>query len=216
LSREVDTFLRANERRPLFIIEPDASPPEQAHGTLDNPNKGKESESKCTPVDELARGLFSKDGEQAPSDSNGSGEIAFGGGEGIGGCCTFEEEEAEEDEDFGPDSGRVVKCVDTEGGECGEDDEDGGPSVPEGKGEVDKEFVGAVRGDVVLLDNIVDMSYSGRDEKGQNKGNNIVLARPEVDVDGVENDQQGEAPRDGIDNGGLSVREELIDDSAEN
>jgi len=43
-----------------------------------------------------------------------------------------------------------------------------------------------------------------------------VLARPEVDVDGVENDQQGEAPRDGIDNGGLSVREELIDDSAEN
>lgn len=41
----------------------------------------------------------------------------------------------------------------------------------------------------------------------------VVLVSPQVDVDGVQNTKEREAPRDTIDNGLLASWEELVDDS---
>jgi len=41
------------------------------------------------------------------------------------------------------------------------------------------------------------------------------MGRPEIDVDGVEDGEEGETPRNGVYDNHLSGREELIDDSAE-
>lgn len=43
----------------------------------------------------------------------------------------------------------------------------------------------------------------------------IVLPTPDVDVDGVEDAKEREAPGDGVDDHALSGREELVDDCAE-
>jgi hypothetical protein len=42
-----------------------------------------------------------------------------------------------------------------------------------------------------------------------------MASSPEVDIDGVEYNQQGKAPRDTIDDDKLPASEELVDDSAE-
>lgn len=43
----------------------------------------------------------------------------------------------------------------------------------------------------------------------------IVLPNPDVDVDGVEDGEQREAPRDAVDDGSFALREELVDDGSE-
>lgn len=43
----------------------------------------------------------------------------------------------------------------------------------------------------------------------------IVLPAPDVNVDGVEDAEEGEAPGDGVDDHALAGREELVDDCAE-
>lgn len=43
----------------------------------------------------------------------------------------------------------------------------------------------------------------------------IVLPAPDVDVNGVEDAKEREAPGDGVDDHALSGREELVDDCAE-
>jgi len=68
-------------------------------------------------------------GPEGPSNSNGSGEIAFRGRESIGGCRALKEEESQEDEDFGPYTSAFMKGVDTKGLECGKDNKNGSPSV---------------------------------------------------------------------------------------
>jgi hypothetical protein len=43
----------------------------------------------------------------------------------------------------------------------------------------------------------------------------VVVASPKIDVDGIENSEEGEPPRDAVNNHMISGREELIDDSSE-
>jgi len=106
----------------------------------------------------------------------------------------------------------VVVGVDPESLECCEDDKDGGPAVVEGEGEVDKELIIVVFGRVMFFDNVIDMGYSGADEKGEDESDDVMLTSPEIDVDGVEDSKEGEAPGDGIDDDMFSGREELVDD----
>ena len=51
----------------------------------------------------------------------------------------------------------VAVGVDAERLERGQDDEDSGPAVVQGEGEVDEELVRKGLGRVVLLDNVVDV-----------------------------------------------------------
>jgi hypothetical protein len=39
-----------------------------------------------------------------------------------------------------------------------------------------------------------------------------MMASPKIDVDGIENSQKGETPRNAIDNDMFSLREKLVDD----
>jgi hypothetical protein len=59
-------------------------------------------------------------------------------------------------------------------------------AVEEGEREVDEELLAetfACR--VVLLDDVVDLADGRRDEEREDKGENVPVARPEEDVDGV-------------------------------
>ena len=127
--------------------------------TFDDPEQAEDRERERAPMDEAARTLMREHGKQGPSDRDGPRKITLGRREGVRGCGGLEEEEAEEDEDLGPDAGVVGGGVDAEGRECGEDDEDGGPAVVEREGEVHEELVGGVGRLVVLLDDVVDVRH---------------------------------------------------------
>lgn len=63
----------------------------------------------------------------------------------------------------------VGEGIYTEGGECREDDEDCRPTVVEREGEVNEELVCCAFGLMALLDDVVNMGNSARDEKGEDK-----------------------------------------------
>lgn len=126
-----------------------------------------------------------KDGPEGPGDSNGGREITFRRGEGVGGCGTLEEEEGKEDKDFGPDSSVVAVSVDAKRLERGQDDENSGPPVVQGEGKVNEELISIRLGRVVFLDNVIDVRDRRADEEGKDKGPDIVVRPPEVNVDGV-------------------------------
>jgi len=77
---------------------------------------------------------------------------------------------------------------------------------------MDEELVSPVLGRVVLLDYVVDVSDCGADEERQDEGYDVMMASPKIDVDGIENSQKGETPRNTIDNDMFSLGEELVDD----
>lgn len=82
---------------------------------------------------------MSVDTKEGPGDSDGTSEITLGRGECVSSGGGLEDEEGEEDEDLGPDSGAVRVGVATECLETGEEDKDGGPAVVEGEGKVDED-----------------------------------------------------------------------------
>lgn len=88
---------------------------EVAIKAFDDPEQADDRKCEGAPVDEPAGTLMSEDGKERPGDGDGSGEITLGCGEGVRGCGRLEEEEAEEDEDLGPDARVVGECVDAEG-----------------------------------------------------------------------------------------------------
>ena len=49
----------------------------------------------------------------------------------------------------------------------------------------------------------------------KHKRDDVVPARPQVHVDRVEDGEEGEAPRDAVDDDALAGGEELVDDGAE-
>lgn len=57
--------------------------------------------------------------------------------------------------------------------------------------------------------------HGGADEQREDKGNDVVLLCPEVDIDGVEHDEEGEAPADAVNHHALSGGGELVNDGAE-
>ena len=78
------------------------------------------------------------DTPQSPSDGQASSEVTFRAGERVRSACAFEEEEGEEDEELGPELGRVCSSIDTESLKGGQPDEDNGPPVVKREREVDK------------------------------------------------------------------------------
>lgn len=62
-----------------------------------------------------------------------------------------------------------------------------------------------------------DTTHSNRraDEQCEHECHDIMVAGPEVDVDGVEDGEEGEAPRDAVNDDGLARGEELVDDRSE-
>jgi len=84
---------------------------------------------------------MSIDGPEGPGDGDGRWQITFRGREGIGSGSTLEEEESEEDKGLCPNPGMMSQAAHTERVECGDDDENGGPSMVKRERKVDKEFV---------------------------------------------------------------------------
>jgi hypothetical protein len=64
---------------------------------------------------------------------------------------------------------------------------------------------------VVLLHYIVNLTNGGRDQQAENEGKDIPMPSPEEDVDRVEETEEGESPRDGIDDDFGTSRGELED-----
>jgi hypothetical protein len=170
--------LGAHEGSTFLIMESNASTSragEEAIRALENPDEGKNRECQRTPMDESRGSLMSKDSPKRPSNGNGSGEIALGGGKGVGSCGALKEEpvmkyehegkqgirkvnsQSEEDKDFGPDTGSVGEGIDTECLEAGQDDEDSGPTMVQREWKVDEELVTKALRRVELFDNIVDV-----------------------------------------------------------
>jgi len=212
------TRLVPNQRRALLISQRDMPPMQQAaihRQALPDPHDAEDGEAEGRPVDEGVGGLVREDGEEGEGDGEGGGEVALGGGECV--CCGggFEEEESEEDEDLGPDAGGVSEGIDAEGLEAGEENEDGRPPVVEREREVDEELIISTLRNVELLHDIVHMRDGRADEEGEDEGDDVVLAGPDADVDGVEEGEEGEAPGDAVDDGAFAGGEELVDDRAE-
>lgn len=187
----------------------------EAIGCLDHPNEGKNGKGKSGPVNEARGTLTGKDGEKGEANCNGSREVTFGGGESIGGSCSFEEEQGKEDQNFGPDTSLLSDRIVTESFKGSEDDENSSPSVVQRERKVDEEFVSDRLRRVMLLDNVVNVGYCGGYEKGENKGGDITAMSPEVDVDGIENTEERESPGNSVDDNSFSIGEELVDDGAE-
>jgi len=108
----------------------------------------------------------------------------------------------------------VCQGVNTKSLERSQEHENGCPSVIEGEWEVNPEFVIDVGATVMLLDDIVDVRHSGRDEESQNECGEIPLSTPEVDVDAIQSGQDGETPANTINDCLFAIIGELVYDEA--
>lgn len=219
VSTTVDhSFLRAYERGPFFVMKGNRSstgPDKETIRALENPDKGKDGESQGTPVDEARGGLASKDSPQGPSNGNGGRQITFWCRKGISGGSAFKEEKPKEDKNLCPNTRRMVKSIDTECLECGQDDKNSGPSMIQREGEMNEEFIGVTLSGMILFDDIVDVCDCGADEKSKNKGYDVMMGGPQVDVNRIEHPKKRESPRNAINNNSFAPREELVDDRSQ-
>jgi len=135
-----------------------------------------------------------KDGPEGPGDSNGGREVAFRSREGICSSSTLKEEEGKENENFGPDAGGVVETTYTKGIECSNDDENGSPTMVEREREMNEKFICKRLGTVMLLYDVIDMRDRGADKESKDEGNDVMVSGPQVDVDGIEDTEEGETP----------------------
>lgn len=121
-------------------------------------------------------------------------------------------------------------CVDTECFKGGEEDEESGPSVIERERKMDEDcnelaqetsrkhkrtLISETLTSVISLDDVIDVRYRAADEQRKDKRNDIVTARPYVDIDGVEDGEQGETPSDAVDDDGFAGVGELVEEHAE-
>jgi len=156
-----------------------------------------------------------EDSEQGPRNGNASCKVTLTGRESVRSRSRLEEEQGKEDKDLGEDACMMTLSIDTESLKCSDKDQESGESVPKGEWKMDPEFVVDVLSGMVLLDDVEDMGDSRRDKECKDERDDVVASAPDVDVDGVEDDQQWEAPVDTVDDGLLAEIEELVDDSAE-
>jgi len=206
-----------DEGSPLLVLQPNRPTPPEAVCALHDPEQRNNRKHQRRPMHEraLMHRLVREDRPQTPRDRHAGGEVSLRAGECVGSSGGLEEQQGEEDEDLGSDGGVVLKRVGAEGFEGGEDDEDGGPAVVQAEGEVDEQLVGDVDGCVMLLHDIINVRHGGGDEQGEDEGDDVMVVRPDVDVDGVEDGQQGEPPGDAVDDDALAGGEELVDDISE-
>jgi len=187
----LNNLVTSDKGCPLLIVQ-DTTPVaavsnEETVQRLEDPEERKQGERKGGPVNE-GFVLVGEDTEKAPCNGNTGSEIAFWAGEGVSGGSGFKEEQSKEYQDLSKYTGVVSVSVHTEGLEGSEDNEIGGPSVVEREGKVNPEFIVYVLADMALLDGVIDVRDSRADEQGKDKGDDIVLAAPNIDVDGVKND----------------------------
>lgn len=156
-----------------------------------------------------------KDGEERPGDGDASGEVALGRRESVGCGGRLEEEESEEDEDLGEDTGVVAVCVHAERLKCRHEDKESCEPMPEREWKVDPEFVVYVLSGVMLLDDVVDVRNGRADEESEDESDDVVATAPDADVDGVEDDEEWETPVDTVDDDLLAGFEELVDYGSE-
>ena len=142
--------------------------------------------------------------------------------------------QGEEGEDVSPDAGRLSRGVVTEGLERGQNYKDGRPAVVERERKVDEHLVRSALGLVVLLDDVVDVRHRGADEEREDEcygskeckrlvvparrrmqlTDDVILGRPERNVDGVQHGEQGETPGDALNDRAVPVFGELVDDGS--
>ena len=98
---------------------------------------------------------------------------------------------------------------------------------------MDEKLIRRTSGLMVLFDDVINVGHGGTDEERKDEGcgesggrvkywrqwrertDNVVVASPKVDVDGIEHSEQGKAPGNSVDDDAFSVGEELVDDGAQ-
>lgn len=149
--------IAGKERCTFVVVEERAARAEVGVNCLDDCKEREDEEDKGRPVDEGVV-LVEEDGEECPCNDGGSGRVTGSSGECVSCSSRLEEDKGEEHKDLGPDTCLVVVCVDAKGLEGGNDDENNGPAVVEGEGEVDKELgCRAITRRVVAVDDVVDL-----------------------------------------------------------
>lgn len=182
--------------------------------SLEKEEGREDSESESRPVNEGVAPLVLEDGPKGPGDDGGSSDVSLVGLESVSDSSCLKEEQSEEHENLGADSG-VVVSLSSKGLESRKDDEDQSPSVIEGKGKVDEELIGEVSTSVVPLDLDVYGGDGGRDQNRGDEGEDVVLSNSEPGVSGGEETEQSESPLDLVNDESLSGLGELVDDEAE-
>lgn len=67
----------------------------------------------------------------------------------------------------------------------------------------------------MLLNDVIDVRHSRGDEKGENESKDVVVGGPEIDVNRVEDGEDGESPRDSVNDHSFCMgRGELVNDCA--
>jgi len=165
-------------------------------------------------VDEVRTSLLSINGKERPSNGDGPSDVTFGRRVGVGSGRGLEEKESKEDKDLGEDASLVVRSVHAERFKSSEENQDGCPSVIEGERKMDEEFVPKFLAFVIFLDDVVDMGDGAGNEECKDERNDVVSARPNVDIDAVQDREKRKPPADAIDDGLLASLSKLINDSA--
>jgi hypothetical protein len=88
-------------------------------------------------------------------------------------------------------------------------------TVVEREGQVDEELITGGARLVMLLDDVVDVGDQAAHEERQHESDDIVSTGPNIDVNGVEEAEGGEAPADTVDDDSLAVGGKLVDDGTE-
>jgi len=87
--------------------------------------------------------------------------------------------------------------------------------VVEREGEVNEELITIRLGGVIFLDDIVNVGDGRADEQSKDKGKDVIVGCPQIDVDGIEDAEQRESPGDTVNDSTFAFGEELVDDGAE-
>jgi len=85
----------------------------------------------------------------------------------------------------------VVERVDAERVEAGEEDQVSRPAMPEREREMNEQFVANVLSGMMLLNDVVDVRDGRANEDGEDESDDVVAMSPDVDVEGVEEDEEG-------------------------
>jgi hypothetical protein len=184
----------------------------EAVSSLQDPNKGKDGKGKSRPMNKTRRALVGKDSEEGESNSNGSREVTLGGVESICGSSSLKEEQGKEDKDFSPNAGLLSERIITKCLEERKDDQEGRPAMVKREWQMDEKFISNGFRGVMLLDNVVNVSYCRRYEKGEDEGNDIMTGSPEINIDGIQDTEERETPGNTIDDDTFSTGDKLVDD----
>jgi len=97
----------------------------------------------------------------------------------------------------------------------GENDKNSGPAVIKREWEMDEDFVSDGGGRVMFFDLVVDVGDRGRDKEGEYEGPFVVMVTPQVDIDGIQDSEERETPRNMVDDDMLPIGEKLVDDGSQ-